>query len=147
MKINASVLLLSLALLGDKPDVALGWVHNAQACGSIATPAPAVGTTPPVARQRRVLDLGAPRARRSGRRFPSRLAGAAGGEPGKTFEAPVVEGAVAGQAAVVNGRAGDSAVVARDRVDQVKEWGAKGTWREAMEQLEKERRGGRKPVS
>lgn len=75
------------------------------------------------------------------------MAGAAGAEPGKTFEAPVVEGAVAGRAAVVNGRAGDSAVVARDGVGQVKEWGVQGMWKEAMEQLEKERRGGRKPVS
>lgn len=154
MKINTSVFLLSLALLADKLDVALGWVHNARylggqqpAGGSSRTPTPAVGTTPPVARQRRMLNFVATRARRSGRRFPSRLAGAAGAEPGKTFEAPVVEGAVAGPGAALNRNAGDPAVVSRDRVDQMKEWGAKGMWREAMEQLEEERKGGRRAVS
>lgn len=160
IKINASVLLLSIVLFADKPDVALGWVHNArylgaqqhqqQAGASSATPNPAVHarTTPPLARKQRMLNMvPAPRARRSGPRFPSRLVGAAGTEPGKTFEAPVVEGAVVGQAGVVSMSAGNSAVVARDRADQTKEWGAKALWREAMEQLDKERRGGRKPVS
>lgn len=160
IKTNASALLLSLALLADKPDVALGWMHSArhvggrqQAGGSrSATSLPAaVGTTNPNVARQRMLRLVAVTARRPGRRSPSRLAGAAGTDPGKTFEAPVVEGAVAGQAATVSNRrsSGESAVVASDRrrVDQMKEWGAKGMWREAMEQLEKERRSERKPVS
>lgn len=157
INMNASMLLLSLVLLAETPGVARGWAHNAryagqagQAGGGSPTSA-AVGTAPPVFRQR-MLDVVALRARRSGHRFPSRLASAASTEAGKTFEAPVVEGAVAGQAAVVDvdrsTSDSDGVATERYRVDQMKkEWGAKGMWREAMEQLEKERRGGRKPVS
>lgn len=162
VKVNASVLLLSLVLLADKPNAALGLAHSARYSGGRqragggggATRTPAAGTTPPAARQQRVLvDLVALRARRPGRRSPSRLAGAAGAEPGKIFEAPVVEGGVVvGQAAAVvanNGSAGGSAVVgaSREKVGQTEERGANGAWRKAMEQLEKERRGGREPVS
>eukprot|EP00903_Cladosiphon_okamuranus_P005631 g5598.t1 len=75
--------------------------------------------------------------------FP--LAGAAGSEPAKTFEAPVIEGAVAGQAGFVSRSASDSAIAGRGRADQTKETVAKAMLREAMGQLDKETRGGRKP--
>lgn len=174
IKTNASALLLSLVLLADKPDVALGWLHHARSAagqqqwdrghhsggsGSTATPAAAASpppptTTSPMARQR-VLHSAALQGRRSRRRSSFRLSGTAGGEPGKTFEAPVVEGAVAGGAAAAaaaakvpvaaTSRAG-STTTRRDSVNQLGGWGVKGAWREAVEQLETERSRGLKPV-
>lgn len=188
LKTNAPTLLLSLVLLADKPEIALGWVHHARSTagqqqqwdrgqrwarnGPTSTPAAAAAAEAPVAAspvdRRRVLQSAALRGRRSGRRSTCRLAGTTGGEPGKTFEAPVVEGAVLGGAAPAAPTASAAAPAAtklpdgatsraasvttgRDSVEQMSmsmsRSGAKGRWREAVEELEKKRSQGLKPVS
>ncbi len=182
IKTNASTLLLSLVLLADKPEIALGWVHHARSTagqqqqwgrgqqwahtGPKSTPAAAAAAAAaarvaasPVDRQGG-LQSAAIQGRRSGRRLPYRLAVTAGGEPGKTFEAPVAEGAVLGGAApsapsapsatkLPAGATSRAAGIAagRDSVEQMSGWGAKRVWREAVEELEKERSQGLKPVS
>lgn len=129
IRIHVSALLLSLVLLTDKPEPALGWVHNSPRAGGrrqggrspASVPGPA---TSPVSRLR-VLHLLALERQWSWRRCSSpRLAGATDTDRGMAVP-----------------------VALRDRVDRMKEWGVKGMWREAMEQLEEERSGGLTPVS
>lgn len=128
IKLNVSALLLSMVLLADKPERALGWVHNALHAGRprqgnrSLTTAPGAATSP-VARLR-VLHLLALERQRLRRGTTPRLAGATDTRLGMAIP-----------------------VASRDSGDRMKAWGEKGMLREAMEQLEKEGSGGLTPVS